>query len=186
VQKRIDDAVPGQAPTAREKDGIAPAQMLAAFGMDPIRWKIVADELHGEATASRDDLERFISARPVTATTFRFGFRIKTPQYQAISVVRGDEVYEYSRGHWLNQGSLFRTPQQGVVRHNDRELVQSADEWHALCVELNRGTLVFYYDGLPVAQSPLKPGQQPKPLQVGFGSYMTTVQIRDMFLSTGR
>ncbi len=113
VQKRIDDAAPGQVPTAREKDGIAPAQMLAAFGMDPIRWKIVADELHGEATASRDDLERFVSAKLVTATSFRFGFRIKAPQYQAISVVRGDEVYEYSRGHWLNKGACFALRSRG-------------------------------------------------------------------------
>ena len=44
----------------------------------------------------------------------------------------------------------------------DEELVRNGDEWHSLCVELDRGKLVFYYDGLPVARTPLKTGRQPR------------------------
>lgn len=186
IEKRVKAATRRQPRTVREKAAIVPAQMLPVFGMDPLRWSVTGDELHGRAAAMGDELERYVSAQPVTANKFRFGYRIKARQYHAISVLRGDEVYEYSRGHWANGASLFRTPQQGVVRHDGRELVRNGDDWHSLGVEFSRGELVFYYDGLPVARTPLKTGRQPGPLRVGFGSYMTKVQIKDMFLSTGR
>ena len=156
-----------------------PASIIPLFKLDPTVWKVEGDVLVGKLGDISNEIYTPVTVNP---KAFRFGYKVKSRWYQMIHVRAGTNVFIYSRGHWENTGGMF-VDTRATLRERGQELVEQPDEWHSLEVRLQNGALIFFYDGVPVRQTLLRPSSPNAGIEVGFGSWKAAVEIRDMFFS---
>lgn len=104
-----------------------------------------------------------IEAYPLTkayrrGTIVHFGFSEKSKWYQGIVLCLDDKPYTYSRGHWTNsESAIFGNGQT----HRKPDTVDSPDKWHTLDVQLEGGTISFFYDKTLEWQEKAPPAEDP-------------------------